>query len=108
MPIQKRWTRFTRENIEKLDSSRGTYEIADRAKEIIYIGGSDSAGGVRGRLISHLINKKFPTAEYFRCVRVHDGIFSLSGIRLESEQAQKFREKHSKKPSCMKRAPKWD
>jgi len=72
------------------------------------IGGSDSVGGVRGRLISHLINKKFPAAAYFRCIRVHDGLFSLSGIRLESEQAQNFREKHGKKPLCMKCSPKWD
>jgi len=54
MPVQKRWRRFTRENIEKLPNTRGVYEIAGKNKNIVYRGGSDSElSGVKGRLASY-------------------------------------------------------
>lgn len=106
MPIRKRWTRFTRANVEKLPSNRGIYELGDQYGNVIDIGGSDSRTGVRGRLITHLINKKYPNATYFRCLLAIDGLFSPSGIRMEAEESQKFQKKHGKKPEHTKRSPK--
>ena len=67
MPIAKRWTRFTKANIQKLPNVTGMYEIADRDKKVVYRGGSDDeARGVRGRLMSHITHKRCPGATYFR------------------------------------------
>jgi len=47
MPIQKKWSKFTRANILKLPNNRGVYELANKDKRIIDTGGSDdSSAGV--------------------------------------------------------------
>lgn len=107
MPIKQRWMKFTRENVEKLPKGKtGAYEIADKDKSIIYIGGSKKSGvGVRGRLIDHIIKNKFPTAKYFRYA-FEDFLGLDDGIDMERKHSQKFIAKHGKKPARLKRSPK--
>jgi hypothetical protein len=102
MPIPKKWSKFTDENVKKLDKQRGTYELANRSKRTIDVGGSDGNDGVRGRLMSHLRNNKYPTATYFRVQNA--GIFDR-GIELEASHSHKHQEKHGKKPRYTKRSP---
>jgi hypothetical protein len=42
MPIPKKWSRYTPENVKRLCTKRGVYELANGGKRIIYIGGSDA------------------------------------------------------------------
>ena len=50
MPILKRWSSFRKENvIKEVPNFYGVYEVADGAKEVLYIG----EGKVRDRLLAH-------------------------------------------------------
>jgi hypothetical protein len=103
MPVKKRWAKFTRENIEKIPKGkRGVYEIANSKKEVIYCGSSDSDLGVRGRLIDHLIHKKFRTAAYFR---YEIAPLFTRAKDMEARHALKQRLKTGKKPIGIKRSP---
>ena len=42
MPILKRWSSFRKENvIKEVPNFYGVYEVADGAKEVLYIGGRE-------------------------------------------------------------------
>jgi hypothetical protein len=104
MPIPKKWSKFTKDNVKKLDGSRGSYELANKDKRIIDIGGSDcGSGGCRNRLHSHLRGNKYPTAKFFR---VHKADIFDSGISLEASHSVKYQRKTGKKPRYTKRSPK--
>lgn len=107
MPVKKRWTAYTRANMEKISKELcGMYEIADKNDKIIYIGGSRSRGvGIRGRLINHLINKKFPSAKSFR-YEAEEFLGFDDGIDMERKHSQKFIAKYKAKPAQLKRTPK--
>jgi hypothetical protein len=104
MPIAKKWSKLTRDNINKLSDARGTYELANKDKRTIDIGGSDCGnGGCRSRLQSHLRNNKYPTAKYFRVQKAD--IFTR-GIDLEASHSAKFQSQNGRKPRFTKRSPK--
>ena len=104
MPIPKKWSKFTKDNVSKLDGSRGSYELANREKRIIDIGGSDCGnGGCRNRLQSHLRENRYPTATYFR---VHEANLFDSGISLESSHSAKYQQRTGRKPRYTQRSPK--
>lgn len=69
MPVENRWYEFTRENILKISDGRiGIYMIGDANKIPVYIGSSTSERlSIKGRLLSHLRNKRCPKGKYFRC-----------------------------------------
>jgi hypothetical protein len=69
MPVENRWYEFTREKVLTLSAGlTGTYEIGDANKVPVYIGSSTSSQtSIRGRLLSHLNNKRCPKGKYFRC-----------------------------------------
>lgn len=104
MPMRMRWIGFTRENVEKLPKDLcGAYELANRDKRIVDIGGSRSSNvGIRGRLISHLVNGKYPTAKYFRYEP--EGLFD-DGVSIEASHSKKYQAKHGRKPIHTKRSP---
>ena len=102
MPIQKKWSKFNLENVSKLSEERGAYELANINKKTIDIGGSDSKGGVRSRLMSRLPQRKPPTAKYFRIEPTN--IFG-SGIDLEASHSCKHQQTHGKKPRYTQRSP---
>ena len=68
MDGERNWYTFTRDSIEKIPVGQcGAYRIADINKKRLYTGTSMNPGvGIRGRLISHLISRDFPSARYFR------------------------------------------
>lgn len=103
MPIRKKWSEFTPENVSKLSNERGSYELANRQKRIVDIGGSDGKGGVRSRLQQRLRDGKPPTAKYFRTEEA--GLFS-SGISSEASHSKKYQEQHGRKPRYTQRSPK--
>jgi hypothetical protein len=103
VPIPKKWSLFNRENLSKVPEERGAYEIANKDKRIIDVGGSDGKGGVHSRLTSRLREGKPPTAKYFRYEEV--GIFD-SGIDSEASHSKKYQQKHGRKPRYTQRSPK--
>jgi len=64
MPIQKKWSSFRKERVKKTSDVCGAYELADRSKDVIYIG----EGELRNRLLAHFIKGSDPIPEtsYFR------------------------------------------
>jgi hypothetical protein len=106
MPVQKRWSRFTRANVERLPNKEGMYELANAQKRIIDIGGSNTR--VKARLMSHLTSNKYPTARYFRCEYV-DAIFDIdSGVNREARHVKHFHQQRGRKPKYTKRSPRLD
>jgi hypothetical protein len=98
MPITKRWSLYTRTNINRIPSGiQGMYEIADRNRELIYRGSSDGRMGVKSRLASHFRDRRFPSARYFRYSEA--SIFD-SGLDMEARHTSR-----TGKPKYMKRAP---
>ena len=103
MPIRKRWSSFTLENVKKLPNERGSYELGSNNKRVIYIGSSDSeVSGIRGRLLTHLRTNKFPTAKYFRVVYAP---LLVKGTSIEALLGKRYANKHIKKPKYTKRLP---
>jgi hypothetical protein len=103
MPIQKKWSKFTPDNVKRLRNGHGAYELSNRDKRIIDTGGSNSVNnGVRSRLQSHLRDNRYPTAKYFRCEFA--GLFT-NGTDLEAAHSQKYQERHGRKPRYTKRSP---
>lgn len=88
------WKRYTRENIDKLPSKRGEYEITARNKIKIASGGSDSNTGVKGRLMERYIHNRHPTGYFFRCQYAD---FLDSGIEMEGKTAKKHKAKRGGK-----------
>ena len=64
MPIAKRWSNYKKEHVQKVDNVYAVYELADKLKEVIYIG----EGELRERLLAHIIggNDPIPTTSHFR------------------------------------------
>ena len=84
------WKRYTREAIEKLPNKRGEYEIATRNKIKIASGGSDSATGIKGRLMERFIHNRHPTGYFFRCRYAE---WTDSGIQMEAKTASRHKAK---------------
>jgi hypothetical protein len=68
MPVENRWYEFNRDNILTLEAGMlGIYKIGDINKIPVYIGSSTSPQtNIRGRLSSHLRNKRCPKGKYFQ------------------------------------------
>jgi len=97
------WKRYNLEVVRRLSRKRGMYEIASQNKTIIYRGGSDDEdNGVRGRLITHLLNNKFPTGRFFRCKYAD---FFDSGIEMEALANKRHVHRVKHKPKYTKRSP---
>ncbi|WP_206203928.1 hypothetical protein [Thermococcus sp. GR4] len=91
--IFKPWTRFTKQNVQKVSEVYGVYEIANAAKETIYIG----SGKLRSRLLAHFPRAPDPIvgASYFR----YEKTGSLERAR-QRERAllKEYKRKHGKLP----------
>lgn len=96
MPIKKRLSKLTPANLSNVPSKPGVYELGNKNKKIIDIGGSDDS------LKSRLQGKQPPAAKYFRYKAAKT---SQSGIRMEAKEGTKFEEQHGKKPKYTKRLP---
>ena len=105
MPVEKRWYKFTRENVQALPVGlRGIYQLANVKKAIIDTGSSDSPRvGIRGRLLTHLRDKKYPTARYFRYLVA--GTFD-NPRDMETRTILDHARKHGHIPRYVKKFPK--
>ena len=61
MPASKRWIDFNEENIKQLPNTYGVYQLADKDKEVIYIG----EGKLIHNLLAHLSDET-EDITYFR------------------------------------------
>lgn len=90
MGIYKRWSRITSWNINQIPDEPGAYEIADRYKQTIDIGGSEN---LAERIPRKLADRKFNgRAAYFRFEEDYDP------WTLEAELQAQYMAKHGQKP----------
>lgn len=101
MPLFARWRKL--ENLPKprsRDAMPGIYELADKDKEIIYIG--QSAKDVPNRIRQHL--QKNP------CIQEHLGFWRYAYSRIpqadEAKHIRLFVEQKQRLPSCNEATPK--
>ena len=78
MPIKKKWSSFRKERVKKTSDVYAVYELADRSKDVIYIG----EGILKDRLLAHVTNGSAPTpgTSYFR--------YETTGSKTRCEQRQ--------------------
>lgn len=101
MPIQKRWTRFAAENVDKLPQKEGVYDLANAKKSIIRHGSSNN---LRRRIMTHLNDEKLSTVRYFRCEYL--GFFDMDTPKTrEARHAERYFAQHGRKPKYTKRSP---
>ena len=64
MPLEKKWSEFTKERVSWEDDHYGVYELANRNGDVLYIG----EGRVRSRLLSHFPqgSDPIPGVSYYR------------------------------------------
>lgn len=98
MPLAVKWSKFTYENLEKVDPVYGVYELGDKDKNVIYIG----QGVLSERLWSHKTSDKtcFKKARYFR--------FEKTGGKKRAEQRERaemnaYEDQYGVLPKCNKR-----
>ena len=93
MPASKRWIDFNEENIKQLPNTYGVYQLADKDKEIVYIG----EGKLIHNLLAHLSDKSDEPEKitYFR-FRENDSKKS-SKIR-QSILLKEYKEKYGNVP----------
>ena len=90
MGIPKRWSRISGWNLANIPDEPGAYEIADRFKMTIDIGGS---GNLAERVPEKLMDPKFRgQARFFRFVEDYDA--DLAEAELQAE----FMAKHGRRP----------
>lgn len=65
VPIDKRWSNFTKERVKLEADNYGAYEIGNRSGDILYIG----EGHVKTQLLSHFSTGNAPVvgASRYRC-----------------------------------------
>ena len=104
MPEENTWYAFTKENISALkDDNIGIYMIGDINKVPVYIGSSTSARtSIKGRLMSHLRNKRCPKGKYFLCTLAH-GLEDPE--QLEAQAVFRHVRKYRKLPIYVKAFP---
>jgi len=98
MPPAIKWSKFTCENLSKVDTVYGVYELGDNSKNIIYIG----QGILRDRLLAHKISDEpcFKKAKYYR--------FEKIGGKERAEQRERaemniYESEYGELPECNKR-----
>ncbi len=102
MAIKKRWSRFTRENVNKVPEERGVYQIAyptAKGKELWHPG---KATNLRTRLLQHLRNPKLPKRPYFR---YYEAGWLEDLDELEKELFEDFEKSHPSRPKGASKKP---
>jgi len=101
MPIQKKWSRLTKDNLKKLGNIRGAYEVANRNKKTLDIGKGESTNtGVAGRIKTK--KKLYPSIQYFRVEE--ENIFE-NGRDIEAKHAKAYQGKYGRRTSKNRRSP---
>lgn len=95
LPLPRKWSKFSFENLAQVDNVYGIYELGNRLKKIIYIG----RGLLLDRLFSHLIGSYRCTANasFFRMQKTGG---SLRAEQRERSQLNAYHRKHGRLPKC--------
>jgi hypothetical protein len=98
MPLAVRWSKFTYENLDRVDAVYGVYELGDKDRNIIYIG----HGVLRDRLFAHKISDDpcFKKARYYRFEKTGS---KESAEQKESAEINAYEQQHGELPECNKR-----
>jgi len=99
MPIKKRWSEFTWDNLEEVPAEPGVYELGNRDGEITYTGSSKN---LEERLKTHKRTGDKGRPAYFRYET--SGLFE-SHKEIEARHAERYKEKHGELPPKQQRAP---
>jgi len=91
--IPKKWSSFTKENVKRIKDIYGVYEIADKYKNVIYVG----QGKLRSRLMSHFLNglDPIPGAAYFRAMPTGN---KAKAVRKERSILKEYLKRFNKLP----------
>jgi excinuclease UvrABC nuclease subunit len=94
--IQKKWSCFEEKKIEQVPDVFGVYELADRNKEIVYIG----HGRLKERLRRHFTENIYKEVTYFR----YEETFSKEKAKKrEKALLSKFEKENKRLPKYNKR-----
>ena len=98
MPLPVKWSKFTAEDLDRVDEVYGVYELGDKNKNVIYIG----QGILRDRLFAHKTSDKpcSKKTQYYR--------FQKAGSKQRAEQREraemnKFERQYDVLPECNER-----
>lgn len=99
MPIKKKWSAFTRDNLGEVPEAPGVYDLGNSKGEITYSGSSQD---LRERLETHKRtgDKGRPTLFRFQVA----GFFE-DHVDAEARHAERYREQHGSLPPKQQRAP---
>ena len=102
MAIKKRWSRFTREYVNKVPEERGVYQIAyptAGGKKVWHPG---KATNLRTRLLQHLRDPKLPKRPY---CRYYEAGWGEDLDELERELFEDFERQNPSRPKGAPRRP---
>lgn len=93
MPIDKKWSHFTKEQVGKEDNKFGCYELSDTNKNVHYIG----EGLVKNQLLSHFTggNAPCPGTKFYR-VEYTGG--KDKAVQRQNALLRDYKKKHGKLP----------
>jgi len=100
MPIRKKWSVFSWDNVDRAPEEPGIYELGNLKGEIVYVG---KAGNLRQRLSQHKNDPSKARSKYFRYATT--ALFFDSPLDMERRHGEKYEEKHGRLPSKQKRLP---
>jgi excinuclease UvrABC nuclease subunit len=93
MPIAKKWSRYTKDNIRTIPGVYGAYELSDGSKHVVYIG----EGNLQDRLLAHFAASSDPTPgiSYFRYVTTGS---KQRAVQRQNALLSEFMKKHGRLP----------
>lgn len=101
MPIQKRWSKFTKEKISSVPEAEGVYELGDTKGEVVDIGSGDGERGIKSRL-ENKKNTRPTTVKKFRYKLTSP---SQDPKKEERKLGEAFERRHGRLPRLQKRLP---
>ena len=93
MPIAKKWSKYTKDDIRTIPSVYGVYELADGSRRTVYIG----EGNLHNRLMAHFTTGSDPTPgiSYFRYVTTGS---KQRAVQRQNVLLSEFMKKHGRLP----------
>lgn len=101
MPIQKKWSKFTKKRLASVPELPGAYELGNEKGNIVGIGKGDSLKGIKSRLLWKKANRPKSVKKF----RYKLTTPSQDPEKLEQKHGEKFERKHGKLPRLQKRLP---
>ena len=98
IPISKKWSAFTKENVNRETDSLGVYELGDTNGDVHYIG----EGKVKTRLLSHFARggDAIPGTKFYRVEYTYS---KARAVQKQNALLKKYEKKRSKLPRFNRR-----